>query len=140
MSTLRHGKIERAIMAIIEDDRKGFRGEPGSVLITSLEVVRAVYNPYLATGPCTTAEYDALHRWKPTMAQSKAVTRAMRTFVGKHQQYALAGGQGRRHLYLYDTSDPVSVVWAKLWVERPHGSKQFFSRRDAVEATRAREQ
>lgn len=42
----------------------------------------------------------------------------MHSFVRKHQQYALTGGQGRRQLYLYDTDDPVSVMWAKLNVER----------------------
>jgi hypothetical protein len=56
--------------------------------------------------------------WKPTPAHRKAVTRAMHTFVHKHQQYALTGGQGRRILYLYDTADPVSAMWAKLNVER----------------------
>jgi hypothetical protein len=57
-------------------------------------------------------------QWQPTLAQRKAVTRAMRTFVRKHPQYALTGGQGRRELYLYDTADPLSVLWAKLNVER----------------------
>lgn len=42
----------------------------------------------------------------------------MGSFVRKHQQYALTGGQGRRELYLYDTADPLSVMWAKLNVER----------------------
>ena len=131
MSALRHGKIGRAIMAIIEDDRKGFRGEPGSVLVTSLEVVRAVYNPYPTTGFCTAAECDALHRWEPTLAQRKAVTRAMRSLVRKHQQYALTGGQGRCNLYLYDTADPISVIWAKLWVDPKRKRGKFISRADA---------
>lgn len=131
MSALRHGKIERAIMATIEDDRKGFRGEPGSVLVTSLEVARAVYNPYPTTGLCTAVEYDALHRWKPTMAQSTAVTRAMRSFVGKYQQYALTGGQGRHHLYLFDTADPLSVMWAKLWVDPKRKRGKFISQNEA---------
>ena len=30
---------------------------------------------------------------------------------------ALAGGRGRKSLYLYDTADPVSVMWAKLSVK-----------------------
>jgi hypothetical protein len=29
-----------------------------------------------------------------------------------------AGGQGRRELYLYDATDPLSVMWTKLNVER----------------------
>ena len=36
----------------------------------------------------------------------------MRSFVRKHPQYALMGGQGRKRLYLYEISDPLSVAWA----------------------------
>ena len=57
-------------------------------------------------------------------------------WTGKHQQYALTGGQGRRPP-LYDTADPVSVMGAKLWVERPHANKRFISRSDAVMALTA---
>jgi len=38
----------------------------------------------------------------------------MRSFVRKHPQYALTGGQGRRELYLYDATDAESVMWAKM--------------------------
>ena len=104
MSTLRHGKVERAIAAEIADAAKRI----GTVLITSDELVDNVYCPEGMNG----LDWD--QRWRPTLAQRKAVTRAMRSFVRKHQQYALTGGQGRRELYLYDTADPVSVMWAKL--------------------------
>jgi hypothetical protein len=51
-----------------------------------------------------------------TPAQRKAVLRAMHSFVCKHQQFALTGGQGRKPLYLYEPDDPLSAMWAKLQV------------------------
>ena len=51
-----------------------------------------------------------------TPAQRKAVTRAMRSYARKHQRYALAGGQGRKQLYLYEPDDPLSAMWAKMQV------------------------
>ena len=57
-------------------------------------------------------------------AQRKAVSRAMHSFVRKHPQYALTGGQGRKRLYLYEPSDPLSTMWAKMSVEqRDHVSR-----------------
>lgn len=56
----------------------------------------------------------------------------MRSFVRKHPQYALTGGQGRKRLYLYEPSDPVSVTWAKMTVESP--SRKHVSRTAAEEA------
>jgi hypothetical protein len=53
-----------------------------------------------------------------TNAQTKALIRAMHSFCGKSNRYALTGGQGRRHLYLYEIGDPVSAMWAKMNVER----------------------
>jgi hypothetical protein len=48
----------------------------------------------------------------------------MRSFVRKHQRYALAGGQGRKQLYLYEADDPLSVMWARLQVaNRKPGSR-----------------
>ena len=111
MSALRHGKIERAIATEIADAIKPRFGHSSSVLVRSDVLVGDVYCP-------KDLNWDDEIAWKPTLAQRKAVTRAMRSFVRKHQQYALTGGQGRRQLYLYDTADPVSVMWAKLNVER----------------------
>ncbi len=109
MSTLRHGKIERAIAAEIADAANSDRFRRiGPVHIRSDQLVDEVYCPEDARHGWNWAD------WKPTLAQRKAVTRAMRSFVRKHQQYALTGGQGRRERYLYDTADPVSVMWAKL--------------------------
>jgi hypothetical protein len=99
MSILRHGKIERAIAdEIAEAERREM-----SVLITSWGLTCTVFDSW--DSPLT-------------LAQRKAVTRAMHSFVRKHQQYALMGGQGRRELYLYDAADPASVMWTKLNVER----------------------
>ena len=70
--------------------------------------------------------------WEPTPAQRKAVIRAMHSFVRKRQQYALMGGQGRRELYLYDATDPLSVMWTKLNVERRR--RNPICRADAVAA------
>jgi hypothetical protein len=129
LSALRHGKIERAIWAAIAE--AAAFGGASSVLITSWSLVRDVYRP---EGWVSLVNGD----WEPTMAQRKAVTRAMHSFVGKHRQYALTGGQGRRVLYLVDTADPVSEMWAKLWVERRRGSKRFICRGDAIRAVSER--
>jgi hypothetical protein len=126
MSTLRYGKIERAIAAeIARDTRINRSGEKGSVLIRSDSLITELYAPPDPVWGKGVRDGN----WKPAPAQRKAVTRAMHSFVRKHQQYALTGGQGRRQLYLYDTADPVSVMWAKLYVERRH--RNFISRSDA---------
>jgi hypothetical protein len=115
MSTLRYGKIERAIAAeIVRDARIDHSGKKGTVLIRSDMLMRYLYAPPDPVYGGSTWDSN----WKPSPAQRKAVTRAMHSFVRKHQQYALTGGQGRRQLYLYDTADPLSVMWAKLNVER----------------------
>jgi hypothetical protein len=125
MSALRHGKIERAIAAEIAAVTDTERSS--SVLIRSDVLVGDVY--------CTGHGWDAAD-WKPTLAQRKAVTRAMHNFARKHQQYALTGGQGRRELYLYDTADPVSVMWAKLNAHRRQ--RNPISRNEAKAAVEAR--
>lgn len=118
------GKIERVIAAEIADaaivDEE--TGKPGTVLISSWELLSTVYEDH--------STWD--FKWKPTPAARKAVTRAMHSFVRKHQQYALTGGQGRRQLYLYDAADPISVIWAKLNVERRQ--RNMICRSDAVAA------
>ena len=58
--------------------------------------------------------------WTPdslTAAQRKALNRAMHSFVRKYPQFALAGGKGRKRLYLYEPSDPVSATWMKMQLE-----------------------
>src|ERR1700733_7094524 len=72
----------------------------------------------------------SMWNWEPNLVQQKATVRAMHSFVPKHQQYALAGGQGRKRLYLYDTADPLSVMWAKLSVEH----RRFVSQSEARKA------
>lgn len=121
MSALRHGKIERAIANQIAD------AVGGTVLVTSGTVAFKVFELY--------EHWDGnFPHPTPTLAQRNAVTRAMHSFVRKHQQYALMGGQGRRALHLYDTGDPLSVMWAKLNVERRRGKP--ISRSDAKEQLR----
>jgi hypothetical protein len=111
MSALRHGKIERAIAKEIANAAKlDAAGMPRTVLVHSWSLTHTVFRDY--------HNPEQGWDWEPSLAQRKAVTRAMRSFVRKHQQYALTGGQGRRLLYLYDTADPLSVIWAKLNVER----------------------
>jgi hypothetical protein len=41
----------------------------------------------------------------------------MHSFVRKYPQFALAGGQGRRGLFLYEPGDPLSALRAKMSVE-----------------------
>ena len=55
-----------------------------------------------------------LDHWEPTRAQMQAVTRAMRSFVRKHQRYALGAGKGRAHLILYQPDDVRSVTMLRL--------------------------
>ena len=106
------GRIERMIAAKIASDA----AYPIAFHLNSGQLATAVYRPkYSGAGP---GNPGSLWGWKPTPAQRVAASRAMHSFVRKHQQYALAGGQGRKRLYLYDTADPVSVMWAKLSVER----------------------
>ena len=81
MSTLRHGKVERAIAAEIADAAKPDRGRIGPVHIRSDQLVDEVDRPEDVRLGWNWAD------WKPTLAQRKAVTRAMRSFVRKHQQY-----------------------------------------------------
>jgi hypothetical protein len=99
------GVIERLIEAEIAEAHQPDRfGEIGTVLLNSWTL--ACEGQLLITG------------WKPSAARRKAVVRAMHSFVRKHPQYALLGGQGRRILYLYETADPLSALWAKLNVYR----------------------
>ena len=100
--------IAAAIAANLDIDRFGL----GTVFITSDALVWEIYQPE------EERRYYTVNGWKPTLAQRKAVTRAMHSFVRKHQQYSLTGGQGRRELYLYDAADPLSATWAKLNAER----------------------
>lgn len=53
-----------------------------------------------------------------TLAQRKAIVRAMHSFVRKFPQYALIGGKGREAvLWLYEPGDPLSKIWAELTVK-----------------------
>ena len=67
--------------------------------LSSGELAIAVYRPkddFGGTGSCT-------------LAQGKAVSRAMHSFVRKHQQYALVGGRGRKSLYGFVTPTVAGV-------------------------------
>jgi hypothetical protein len=110
------GRIERVIAAEIA----GAAGHRMAVHLSSGQLAIAVYRPkddFGGTGRCT-------------LAQGTAISRAMHSFVRKHQQYALAGGRGRKSLYLYETADPVSVMWAKLSVKH----RRFVPQSEAREA------
>jgi hypothetical protein len=109
------GRIERAIAAEITGTGAG--PHPMSVRIGSHQLTDTVYRPRENSG-AGFGKAGTKWDWEPSLVQHKAVVRAMHSFVRKHQQYALAGGQGRKRLYLYDTADPLSVMWAKLSVER----------------------
>ena len=63
------------------------------------------------------ANYEIYRNWEPSRAQKLAVSRAMNSFVRKFPQFALMGGQGRKRLYLYDTTNPESIAWAKASVK-----------------------
>jgi hypothetical protein len=121
------GRIERVIAAEIV--RAARPPHALAVHIGSHQLTDTVYRPTENSG----AGFDnpgTMWTWKPNRVQHKATVRAMHSFVRKHQQYALAGGQGRKRLYLYDTADPVSVMWAKLSVKR----QDFVCQSDARKA------
>jgi hypothetical protein len=124
------GHIERVIAAEIA--RAGAGAYPLSVHIRSRQLTDTVYRPRENSG-AGFGEAGSRWDWKPNLVQRKAIVRAMHSFVRKHQRYALAGGQGRKRLYLYDTADPVSVMWAKLSAER----RGFVCQSDAKEALAA---
>jgi hypothetical protein len=54
--------------------------------------------------------------WKrPTEAQLKAAKRAMHSFARKFPEYGVMSGKGGRgNLRLYERSDRLSAMWAKL--------------------------
>lgn len=89
------GRIGRAIAENIAFVRPK-TGRPDPVQISSRDLLMDVYNP----------ENRALVTF--TMAQRKAVVRAMKGFVRRFPCYALTGGQGRSLLVLYEPGDPLS--------------------------------
>ena len=90
------GRIGQAIAANIAYVNKR-TGRPIPVhIICPCDLLRDVYNPASLN--------DAVF----TTAERKAVVRAMHGFVRRHPQYALAGGQGRALLVLYEPGDPLS--------------------------------
>jgi hypothetical protein len=79
-------KIEQKIAAEVSR-RDRTTGAPRTVLVCSRNLASEVFEPH-----------DGLwheERWEPTNAQTKALIRAMHSFCGKSNRYALTGGQGR---------------------------------------------
>lgn len=99
------GRIEQAILAAIERQKAGPRARSVHMMAGSLA--------YYCYRPA-----DSGWGWEPTMAQQKSILRALHSFVRKHPEFALMGGQGRKRLYLYEPGDPISALWAKLSIER----------------------
>ena len=125
MST-RWGPIERVIFAEIERHRNPPNPALGAtpVLVSSWEVVSGYYRPQVDLSSAG---------WSPTLAQQKNVVRAMHSFVFKHPQYALAGGNGRKRLYLYEPADRMSALRARLAAEH-RGPVEFREVRQIVAA------
>jgi hypothetical protein len=123
MST-RWGPIERVIFAEIERLKNPPNPALGAtpVLVSSWEVVSGYYRPQVDLSSAG---------WSPTLAQQKTVVRAMHSFVFKHPQYALAGGNGRKRLYLYEPADRMSALRARLAAER-RGPVEFMEIRQIV--------
>jgi hypothetical protein len=131
------GRIERSIQSLIERMQTNEHSRT-AVLINSWVIVGEVFRPR--------SLFMRDWHWKPTVAQRKAVARAMHSFVRKFPQFALLGGQGRKKLYLYDTTDPDSVLWAQMTVaSKDHvpfmsvkGSRESLSDSRAVQGTHDR--
>jgi hypothetical protein len=99
------GRIEQKIQQGILECQIGrySQGEKSPVTMSSRDVA-------IATFP---QEKICLGSWKePSRPQRIAVNRAMHSFVRKFPQFALMGGQGRKPIILYDTTDPESIAWA----------------------------
>jgi hypothetical protein len=109
------GRIERRIVAQIEQCRRGGPDDLKVVQVHSWEIAHYEY--------ATNYSLD----WEPTHAQRVAVARAMRSFVRKFPQHGLIGGKGHKMLYLYDRDDPLSVRWAEYSVS----SRKVVSASDA---------
>src|SRR6516165_2979541 len=120
------GRIEQAILRAIEDEKSHTSG-----------IFSGRYPLKLSSRVLLDECYPELARktWgyikeppPPTMAQKKAVNRALRSIVRRYPRYALMGGKGRKPSYLYEPADPRSVMWAKLTVER----REFVSLSDVA--------
>jgi hypothetical protein len=102
------GRIERAIAAEIETAKSGRynHGDPCPVHASSWSIASACFRS---------------NGWNrtPSRVQRRAATRAMRSFVRKHPQFALTGGKGRKPLMLYEPGDPLSAMRAKLAAAAP---------------------
>jgi hypothetical protein len=79
------GRIERSIQSLIERLQTNEHSRT-AVLINSWVIVGEVFRPR--------SLFMRDWHWKPTVAQRKAVARAMHSFVRKFPQFALLGGQG----------------------------------------------
>ena len=104
------GRIEWQIQKSILKEQMRIDGTSPCVHISSWNVVIDVFHPGYAN-------YEIYRNWEPSRAQKLAVSRAMNSFVRKFPQFALMGGQGRKRLYLYDTTNPESIAWAKASVK-----------------------
>jgi hypothetical protein len=104
------GCIERQIQSEILRELTPKANHTPCVHISSWDVVNDAFHPGYAN-------YEIYWNWKPSRAQMLAVSRAMNSFVRKFPRFAVMGGQGRKRLYLYDRTDPMSVAWAKASVE-----------------------
>jgi hypothetical protein len=104
------GRIEQAILRAIEKHKVDSRGAPIPLRLTSWHLVSECFPELFST---TTWSHPP-----PTLAQQKTISRAMHSLVRKFPEYALMGGNGRKRLCLYEPADPMSVLWARLAVER----------------------
>jgi hypothetical protein len=105
------GKIERCIAQEIEKDKQAnHHGIEPALCLSNWNIAFELFRPQ---GP-----RFGWNDWKPSRSQLQSVTRSMHSFVRKHQQYALTGGKGRKHLFLYEPDNLRSATMAKLRVER----------------------
>jgi len=92
------GKIEREIAALIGRTKAGSQPVHLSSEAVALYAIAPVGSPW---------------GWKPNRTQRASACRAMRSFVRKHQQYALTGGKGRGDLVLYEPDDRLGALWVR---------------------------
>jgi hypothetical protein len=117
------GRIERAIASTLDY----------SGTAVSDRLARDVFEPSFRDGD--DYDVDAYYAWKPSRSQRIATVRAMRSFVRKNPQLALAGGRGRSPLYIYNTEDkPSGIVAAAEQAASEFGVKLRKARASAKRA------
>lgn len=102
------GRLQLIIAQLIENDAKHrITDIKPALCLSTWNVAWAAYHPGYANPRAT-------WNWRPSRTQLQSATRAMHGFVRRHQRYALAGGMGRKMLFLYEPDNERSACMVRL--------------------------